>query len=87
MSFLVHIDPAGFIKSRFASDNVCCLLHIVNAFESGPVGTALLLDMEKDHHWNTIWNIISNTVKDETGLSSLSTFVLLANASQIMLVP
>lgn len=81
----MHIDPAGFIKSRFASDDVCFLPHIVNAFEAGPVGEEHLLDMEKDHS-TTGWNIICKHCEESDRtlfFLDFSTF-LLADVSQII---
>ncbi len=64
MPHLVHHDQTGFIKSRLASDNVRCLLHIINSASSSENNNSILsLDAEKAFDWLEwcyLWSVLQH---------------------------
>lgn len=58
----VHDDQTGFIKSQFASDNVCQILHIIEGASCLSTPCAVLsVDAEKAFNhleWHFLWQVL-----------------------------
>lgn len=61
MPYLVHNDQTGFIKSRLASDNVRCLLHVIDT-ASGSADQSAILSLDAEKAFGMVLLMVCSTV-------------------------